>query len=1070
MSRFNPRKQRRIFSRSWNPADAGRPGARFRLRFRGLWSRFRVGLLGLAFGGALLLQPSGSAEAQGPSPKAPGFREVPPIETKVKQVPGDGSYPVPFWKQHWERGRKLVLQKEYGPAVTAYKQALALKPNLDEARLELVRLLETLQRYEEASRELELFVEHQPHHLKVQQELGDLFLLRKEYRRAAEWYQQVLLKDPENLTVRLSLAGAFSQIGEMEKALLEWRQVLIRDPQHLEARMNLADGLRVTRRLDEAVSIMEGLVKSVPRQPGLKKKLAQALVAAQRNKEALPYLQEINRSDPNDLEVQLLLARVLAAGKNYDQSLPFLETYLKKKPENTAALLEKARILLNQGQINQALDTFRQIRKLSPDDAETQREIAEALFTAGKVPEALAEFQALGRQFPENYQIQEKLGYLYLQTKSYPQAVAAYEAALAIDPDHVYAQLGMARAYHLSGQKEKAVSYYQHLLKNRENTEIKLELASLLIEMEHFQEAFEIYEGLLRENPSLWDARYRWATALYRLKEFRQADGQLEKLIQDQPNHSGAWTLLGYNALEWGNVREAQQAFQKVLVLGEDVGNILIRLGEIFRLLGRPFKGANYLDWALTLKPDDQEIVVQKALAFIDGGHYSQAQNLIRPLLFKNPRSFTLNRVQGRWLTALERKEEFEHLSRQLEQSFPAEQALIYQDRADYYGRKNQAGPALTALRAARLKKPGDLQILRGLGRALIENQQWTEAESLYQGLITEKVLVDEAHLRLARIKRHQGKPVQALEHYWKALARDPDSIEARFWLWRLQARKERGEGVSKVEENLWEFARSRERGLLELAQQLAAEKQWAPALALLREIIEKGEDDEVILAALTMADYWLSREEYQNARVFLDTLQKRFPRNQKIARKLIQAHSLNKSFGEAIEVIDGLLKMEDPRDPVLNIRKARLLEKWNKHGTSQETYAFLLTPPVDQILREKIQKEQWPEVISGAETLKVLVEEPPSRTVYRFYEEWVKGLETTSLDSGLQTRIRDFVDGLQAGALIQKKVFLEMEGKDRLHRGQYLPARDILETLKAIDPENQEVEGDLERTYRLQP
>ena len=976
---------------------------------------------------------------------------------------------MPFWKQHWERGRKFVFQKEYGQAVAAYKQALALKPNLDEARLELVRLLETLQRYEEASRELELFVEHQPQQLKEQQELGDLFLLRKEYRRAAEWYQRVLLKDPENLTVRLSLAGAFSQIGEMEKALLEWRQVLIRDPQHLEARINLAEGLRVTRRFDEAISILEGLVKSFPKQPGLKKKLAQALVAAQRNKEALPYLQEINRSDPNDLEVQLLLARVLAAGKNYDQSLPYLETYLTKKPENTAALLEKARILLNQGQINQALDIFRQIRKLSPEDTDIQREIAEAFFASGKYPEALAEFQVLGRQFPENVHIQEKLGYLYLQTKNYKQAVAAYEAALAIEPEYVYAQLGLARAYNLSGQKEKAVPYYQRLLKNRENPEIKLELASLLIEMQHFQEAFEIYEGLLREYPGLWEVRYRWATALYRLKEFRQANAQLERLIQDQPNHAGIWTLLGYNALEWGNVREAQQAFQKVLLLGEDVGNILIRLGEIFRLLGRPFKGANYLDWALTLKPDDQEIVIQKALAFIDGGNYSQAQNLIRPLLFKNPGSLTLNRVQGRWLAALERNEEFEVLSRHLEQSFPAEQGLILQDRADYYLKKKQAGLAIAALKAAQSKKPGDLQILRSLGRALIENQQWTEAEGFYQGLITEKVLLDEAHLGLARINRHQGKPVQAIEHLWKALAQDPDSIEARFWLWRLQSRKEGGEGISKVEENLWEFARSRERGLLELAQQLTAEKQWEPALAILREIIEKGEDDEVILAALTLADYLLSNEEYENAQIFLDTLQKRFPRNQKITRKLIQALSLNKSFGEAIKAIDGLLKIEDPQDPVLNRRKARLLEKWNKHDASQRTYASLLTPSVDQILKDKIQREQWLAVISGAETLKVLWEEPPSQTIFRFYEEWSKRLETVNWDSGLQTRIRDFVDGLQAKALIQKKVYLEMEGKDRLHRGQFPPARDILEALKLIDPENEEVDGDLGLSYSLQ-
>jgi hypothetical protein len=44
------------------------------------------------------------------------------------------------------------------------------------------------------------------------------------------------------------------------------------------------------------------------------------------------------------------------------------------------------------------------------------------------------------------------------------------------------------------------------------------------------------------------------------------------------------------------------------------------------------------------------------------------------------------------------------------------------------------------------------------------------------------------------------------------------------------------------------------------------------------------------------------------------------------------------------------------------------------------------------------------------------------------------------------------------------------MEGKDRLHRGQYLPARVILENLKLIDPGNEDVDSDLERSYRLQP
>ncbi len=142
-----------------------------------------LAILCLVCGGGLL---SGGIGAQEPPPQKTDLRGTPPIETKVRQVPGAGSLSVPLWKQHWELARKAVLEKEISRAIRAYRQALALKPNLDEARLELVRVLESGQRYEEAAAELEVFVEHQPHNLKVQQELGDLLALRKEYRRAAD--------------------------------------------------------------------------------------------------------------------------------------------------------------------------------------------------------------------------------------------------------------------------------------------------------------------------------------------------------------------------------------------------------------------------------------------------------------------------------------------------------------------------------------------------------------------------------------------------------------------------------------------------------------------------------------------------------------------------------------------------------------------------------------------------------------------------------------------------------------------------------------------------------------------
>ncbi len=97
---------------------------------------------------------------------------MPGVETKIKQVPGESTSSIPLWKIHWEKARQSVLLKKYPEAVLDFQKALALKPNLDEARLELAQVLVTLERWGEAVIELDAVAEHQPLNQKVQKRSG----------------------------------------------------------------------------------------------------------------------------------------------------------------------------------------------------------------------------------------------------------------------------------------------------------------------------------------------------------------------------------------------------------------------------------------------------------------------------------------------------------------------------------------------------------------------------------------------------------------------------------------------------------------------------------------------------------------------------------------------------------------------------------------------------------------------------------------------------------------------------------------------------------------------------------
>jgi tetratricopeptide (TPR) repeat protein len=1021
----------------------------------------------------VLTIPMGQFEISAASniPKSKMTREVPGVETKIKQVPGESTFTVPLWKVHWEKARESVLQKKYPEAVLNFQKALTLKPNLDEARLELARVLITLERWGEAIIELNAVAEHQPLNEKVQKDLADLLSQKKEYRQANERYQWLLQKDPDNLTIRLSLAFNYYQINELEKAMIEWRQVLIRDPQHVEARTHLAEVLGATRRLDESIILLEGLVKQFPKQSSLKKKLAQSLISAQRNKEALPYLQDLNRQDPGDPEIQLMLAQVLSAGKQYDQSLTVLDDYLKKKPDQSSALLEKARALFFTENYSQALEIYERLRKIEPNNIDLQREIAETYFSSGNNKEALSEYEKLAKQFPNEYQLHEKIGELYFQNKNYSRAVSPFQKALDLEPENSVAQLNLARAFNFSGKKEKALPLYRSILLKRNDRKIQVEMADLLFDIQQFPEAFSIFQQSLKEQPELWEVRLKLATGLYRQKEFDLAAQQLEILVQMRPDQAGIWILAGYNALDHGNYPQAQKAFQKVLALGEDQATVLLRLGELSRLQGRPWKGISYLDWALTIKPGDQEMLIEKAMALTDGGGLSLSRRILEPMIHNNPKSFKVQRAWACLLAALDRSDECETAWENLEKGFPSQQKLIFEDRANFYLRKKKPGLALTALKAAQIKDPKNIEVQRRIGRLLLQMGQWEEADIFYQNLENNKILLNEVYLAQALLMIHRGNNDSAKERLWKALINAPDSVRPRFWLWRVFTQGAMGvEERKKIEEALILFARSQEGGLLELAEGFQEIGDRKKAYACYLELIEKGEEeDDVLLSASRMPDSLPVEEKKAPLQDMLEDIQKRFPRNQMITRRLIDYYSRRKEYGPAIKAIDGLLKVEDPFDPVLILQKARLLERWNQHADSQIIYRKLLEPSVDSLFREKVNEFILTQSNVKDSFLKEITGTEKTFWVNRFYEETKRKVEFLPLEPDLKNKLKTIIEDFKVRALIQKKVFLEREGKDYLWRSQFIMARPLLEELKNIDPDNEEVIPDLARSYQNQ-
>lgn len=235
-----------------------------------------------------------------------------------------------------------------------------------------------------------------------------------------------------------------------------------------------------------------------------------------------------------------------------------------------------------------AIDAYKMAIKLEPDTAETYRNLAFVYLTVGKTEEAVDPLQKL----IDLKQAEE--GYQYL--------------------GEVYYTLGANKMvdFKNDGNKEdsiKAVEYYnkgiavleEGLMKYPENTEMLGYKTQAYIGASRLDEALSSAKAQVEKQPDNAVYHYNYGVLLLNVEDYEQAEQQLLKAIDIDPNYENAIYNLGVTYVKWGTAmnKEAEakgqisedykQKYQKALPYLEKVVEKDSKNAQIWELLGKVY-------------------------------------------------------------------------------------------------------------------------------------------------------------------------------------------------------------------------------------------------------------------------------------------------------------------------------------------------------------------------------------------------------------------------------------------------------------------------------------------------
>ncbi len=334
-----------------------------------------------------------------------------------------------------ELSRVLLAEGAADSSAEYMNRVLRRVPNDQRTRVSLARALLERRELARAQVQLDELIKQYPGSAPVQQLMGSLSFLKKDYTAARRWYEQSFRTDPSSVDALSGLVGVDLVSNRPNDALARVRAELAKNPKRTPVILLLAKTYGVTKDLPKA-------------------------------EETLRQAIEI---DPDNLEAYGMLGQLLYQQGRLDDGRKGFEEIIERQPRSIPAHTMVAIILRQQGRVDEAAERYKKILSIDPQAAVAANNLAWIYAEQGNnYDEAIMLARTAKKKLPDHAEVSDTVGWVYYragQPNMLKLGIPYLEESVAKQPQNPLYRYHLGAAYARFGRTAEARTELQQALK-----------------------------------------------------------------------------------------------------------------------------------------------------------------------------------------------------------------------------------------------------------------------------------------------------------------------------------------------------------------------------------------------------------------------------------------------------------------------------------------------------------------------------------------------------------------------------------------------------------------------------